>query len=307
VATLQGNRTAAYEAARHFVTLAPNSLLHYEAALDALEIGRPHEAAEILTSIDPQRGMLRGWIFYWVVLTDAYHLAGEHKRELEAAGRARQLYPAEPGVVLLQIRALAAQGRIKDVQARLGEALTLSASSLAGLTPGDLLWESGRELRAHGHPEAAREVFARAVAWYRSRPAAEAATLQGRTGLANVTYAVEEWARAEELFAALAANDTSSVDYQGNLGALAARRGDRLGAERILRKLATIERPYLFGEPTYRRACIAALAGDRERAVSLLRDALAQGLSYGTRLHVDQDLEPLRDYPPFQELIRPKG
>jgi hypothetical protein len=37
----------------------------------------------------------------------------------------------------------------------------------------------------------------------------------------------------------------------------------------------------------------------------MLREALSQGLNY-TRLHADMDLEPLRDYPPFQELVKPK-
>jgi hypothetical protein len=41
--------------------------------------------------------------------------------------------------------------------------------------------------------------------------------------------------------------------------------------------------------------------------VSLLRDAFAQGVAHGAYLHADIDLEPLREYPPFQELLRPKG
>ena len=46
--------------------------------------------------------------------------------------------------------------------------------------------------------------------------------------------------------------------------------------------------------------------GFSEEAMNLLREALAQGVSY-TRLHPDMDLEPLWDYPPFQELLKPKG
>jgi hypothetical protein len=41
--------------------------------------------------------------------------------------------------------------------------------------------------------------------------------------------------------------------------------------------------------------------------VQLLRDAFAQGLPFDLRFHGDVNLEPLRDYPPFQELLRPKG
>ena len=75
------------------------------------------------------------------------------------------------------------------------------------------------------------------------------------------------------------------------------RRGDKEEALRISKELKDIERPYLFGEHTYWRACIALL----------LRESFAQGKEYGVFLHRDMDLEPLRNYKPFQELLRPKG
>jgi hypothetical protein len=47
--------------------------------------------------------------------------------------------------------------------------------------------------------------------------------------------------------------------------------------------------------------------GERDTAVTLLRQAFAEGLDYGIWLHRDMDLESLRDYEPYQELVRPKG
>jgi hypothetical protein len=41
--------------------------------------------------------------------------------------------------------------------------------------------------------------------------------------------------------------------------------------------------------------------------VELLREALAQGKEYGMGTHSGTDFEPLQDYPPFKELIKPKG
>jgi len=60
---------------------------------------------------------------------------------------------------------------------------------------------------------------------------------------------------------------------------------------------------------TLDRARIAALLGDREEAVTLLRQAIEQGVNWGhgVWVHRDIDLESLHDYPPFQELLRPKG
>jgi hypothetical protein len=69
---------------------------------------------------------------------------------------------------------------------------------------------------------------------------------------------------------------------------LAARRGDRAAALAADSVLAAPSRPnldpnldpYADGRPTYWRARIAATLGDRERAVTLLREALQAGLMY---------------------------
>ena len=52
---------------------------------------------------------------------------------------------------------------------------------------------------------------------------------------------------------------------------------------------------------TLYRITIAAALGDRERAMALLHD---RGYDRWTRMQYE--LEPLWDYPPFQEFIRPK-
>ena len=54
----------------------------------------------------------------------------------------------------------------------------------------------------------------------------------------------------------------------------------------------------------YAEARIKTLLGDREGAVSLLRDWIG---GQGFDLHTAIDFESLRDYPPFREFVRPKG
>jgi len=135
-------------------------------------------------------------------------------------------------------------------------------------------------------------------------PAAE--NLRGP--LAQSLFEAGRWEEARAIFEVLAAEDPANWQVQGYLGALAAHRGDRAEAERISTWLARLEAPYLFGRHTYQRARIAALLGEDERAVVLLREALADGLrSLAFQLHRDPDFESLRHYPPFQELARPRG
>ena len=61
------------------------------------------------------------------------------------------------------------------------------------------------------------------------------------------------------------------------------------------------------GRATYARARMAALAGNRQLAVDLLRESFDEGLHAREFIHTDPDFESLRDFPPYQGLIRPKG
>ncbi len=164
-------------------------------------------------------------------------------------------------------------------------------------------------LRTHGHRALATEVIDEAIAWFRLRPLDSE---EERFGLARALYLAERWDEALPLFEELAEEHSQDVDYLAWLGALAARRGDREEALRISEELRLCDRQRCTGflepgMPTVNRAWIAALLGDREEAVTLLRQVL--GVSYADYAWVHYDIfsEPLRDYPPFQEFMRPKG
>lgn len=147
----------------------------------------------------------------------------------------------------------------------------------------------------------------RAIRWCEDRPSSEAATETHRFALAWLLYCAEQWEDARALFEELAAEDADNAGYKVYLGTLAARLGERDEATRISAELESLDPLHEDKATPYNRACIAALLGDRERAVELLREAYARGLRYGVEEHRDMDLEPLRDYLPFQELMRPKG
>src|SRR5690606_24218678 len=85
-AWLAGDWAEAYRATGVQAELAPGSIPHFGVAEEAQLLNRPREAIAILSAIDPEEGELKGWIYYWVVLTAAHHMLGEHRRELELAG-----------------------------------------------------------------------------------------------------------------------------------------------------------------------------------------------------------------------------
>jgi tetratricopeptide (TPR) repeat protein len=253
--------------------------------------------------------------------TGALHLLGKHEEELKEARWGRGIYPHLLNVRAFEARALVALGRMDEMEKLVEDILTMPSEwaypscCLLRATPAYVMLVSAEELRAHGHREDSLKMAGRAVDWYRSRTGEEARLEDTRSGLGDALYQAERWEEARVVFAALAAGHPDNIFYKGRLGALAARRADRATAQRIAAELRRLETPYLFGNNTSRSAGIIALLGDKEGAVALLREAVAQGAGngdvpdmygYGFVFRHSMDLEPLHGFPPFEDLIKLK-
>jgi len=272
----------------------------YGVGYNAKAVNRPREAIDVLSPTTTDSPGF--WHPLWDHLAASHHMLGEHEQELRVAQQGFEAFPNEMSTLQDQVEALGAVGRADEINLLLDEALTYSEGS-----PGEVMRVAAEELRAHGYSQEASQVLSRALDWYNNRPPSEARSESVRYGVARVHYQAERWGEAERLLEALAAENPDSVSFLGYLGALAARQGDREKAVRISEKLAETDVRYLLGLNTYWRASIQALLGERERAVNLLREAHAQGREFGITWHRDINLEPLRSFPPFEELMRPKG
>jgi DNA-binding SARP family transcriptional activator len=309
MARCRGDLAAAYALGSRLAEAVPRSELMWEQhAVDALDINRPREAVTILERLHPDSGALSGRAGYYNWLTNAYHLLGEHDRELEAARRARRRFPRNLATLRMELLALAALGRVREVNDRLDEINTLPPDPIR--LPAPVMREIALDLAAHGDSAAARTVLGRTLAWHANRPAAEQATAAFRLERALTHYAAGHADSARVIAADLARAHPQNEHYAGLLGVLAAQRGDRAEAARLGRLLVTLERPLGRGQATYWRACIAALLGERDTAVDLLARALDAGYVYQVRflnVHVEPSFRTLREYPRFQALLHPKG
>jgi tetratricopeptide (TPR) repeat protein/predicted Ser/Thr protein kinase/predicted secreted protein len=304
-----GQNETALRYIREAKRLAPDSIeISHILGGAALVLNRPREAVEayaLLASLDPKTIFVRpasGWCLK--ALASAHHMLGEYKKELKVAKQAEKYFPKNLQFPAIEVRSLAALGKTGEVRKVVEGSLDVDETSGA---PGNVMMEAAQELYAHGHKDASLEFAAMAIEWAGGRPEAERKT-EGRQGFyADALYFAGRLDEAGKIYASLAAEHPEDIDYQGCLGTLAARRGDRDEALRISGELAAIDRRFLFGSHTYWRACIATLLGEKEQAVALLKEAFSQGQGYGVSLHRDINLEPLWDYPPFKELLRPKG
>jgi serine/threonine-protein kinase len=329
LARQRGDLPAALQSMRRVVELAPGSDYLKMAGNVALLVGRPREAVEFLTQADPESGWLRGWLPYWRDLVHAHHALGDHELELTAARRARGLYPSFFPILHWEMSALAALGRTAELRALIEEAVSFTtsgkwdSSGLANLgffeNPGGAMVRAAWELRAHGHGDReAVQLIDQAIEWYQTRPWYGGESAHGLTGrhllneLLQFCRALIDVGRLREARKVAERHIDELRNYfpqleptpgvVAQLGRIAARQGNREEAERTLALLT--ER----GDH-YWAAGIAADLGDRIRAVKLYRRARSNVklILPWWGLHANRMFESLWDYPPFQELIRPKG
>jgi TolB-like protein/tetratricopeptide (TPR) repeat protein len=315
VADCRGDREKAFYTLREMMAVAPRSdwvVLRY--ALHARLTGRLREVIDALEKVEPpghgQTATAWGHWVYWESLILSYHMLGDHRRELAVAQRARRTEPGLVEILVLEAGALAALGRLTELNAVVDEMARIPAEASQGGNffggPAGDLDAVGRELQAHGYRPEAQILFDRASRWIKARPAAEQREL--RADLATVLYDGRHWEEARGIVNRLAAESPNDRNVQAMLGAIAARLGERKEVARVDRWLADLKDPYLRGVHTLDRSRLAAILGDRDRAVELYRQAQDEGLGYlmCCQPHADPDFDSVRDYPPFQELTRPK-
>jgi DNA-binding SARP family transcriptional activator len=306
---LHGDYSRTLVAAREMANLAPGSGWHFAAAVEAVVLNRPDEAALVCLAMDPEHGFIRSWESYWLVLAQAYHLAGEHQKELEVARQAAERSPQEVAS-LLEVRALAALGRVEEVAGLFGGGFVFPSHH--GFSGSDAMMYAAAELRAHGYPQEALDVVQRFLESLLHASTQEARSWNHRFDVARALYAAERWEEATRAFLELAEDYPEHIDVRGHVGVLAARAGDTAQARESLLWLRNLGTPFLFGANTYWRARIAAQLGELDRSIALLRTALAEGWRQPRNapywgIHMERDFEPLHDHPGFQELMRPQG
>lgn len=307
-ARLDGDWRAAYVHARRMTEIAPSSDDAWrERALDAMRLNRPGETLEILSSLDPDRGWLRGWAHYWHWQIESLHMLGEHERELQKVQASIRAMPEVTWLQSNRCLAFSGLGRPDDAVAAIDEVRRLMG------------WENlgcGVDLRAHGHAEAADILIGRAVEEHRGRAAADTSHVV-QVDFLEALYYDGRYDEARRLALALAPRlrGPAAATAAGVLGAIAARTGDGDGARRYDARLSTMT-PLATGvRHTVWRARIAAILGDRDRAVRLVQQAMAEGLQPNRStsgglyapLHAVPEFMSLRGYPAFDRLVRPDG
>lgn len=298
-AMARGNALQFSRASDHLAEVVPYGPSWFMQGLSALAANYPRAAAEAqLVVLDSAPGFAQLWWSTWDVLTDGLHLLGDHQRELEISQRAATELRGQSALPFL-IKSFAGLGEVREAERLMEEAL-----NAGWLNP---YVDGAAELRVHGHREASDSMLVQLVDVLGQRDRVASPLI-----LADALVMLGRLREARTILEDMLPDDRNT-DIVGRLGLISATAGYQIGAESMASELASLSDPYLFGSNTIWRAKIAAAMGDKVRAVDLLRTAFSEGFTIPAPerarqvFHRDPAFEPLWDYGPYQEFMRPKG
>ena len=299
-ASLDGRRGEALRLARMAAELLPGSEVLSQVGREAIFCNQPRVAIDALERLDAERGWIPSWTPHWRRLTEAYHMLGDHAREMDAARRSRLHHPEAVSALLYEARAHAALGDVAAVDRCVDDACAFPSDRFADA--GDVMLEAARELRTHGRPAEGLRLAERAIGWHDEQPR------DARNGhaLACACYEAGRWEDAEAVLRELAAASPDDVDIIGLTGVVTARTGDDAAARSAIATLRAKTGRFRFGAQFVWIARVLAILGDHEAAVVALRAGFARGYCHGIGLHADADLALLGALPSFRELMRPR-
>jgi tetratricopeptide (TPR) repeat protein len=297
---------------REMVRIAPHlGRVHFNLAAGAFRLNRPKETVEVLGAILPiwkERTRPTAWWALRLVM-QSHHSLGEYEQALEWANVGLEIFPDVGDFFRHKGGTLAAMGRLDDLNKVIDECTRVQLRDSA-MNAGTVMVYVALELRAHGHGRESDALALRAAEWYEHQMTGMDITDRDTRSLRGHSRALrvaDRWREARAPLMELRDRGWDPIYVAGALGVIAARTGDHDEAWQIFNEFPNPGPPFDPASRFYWRACIASFLGEKVVAVELLKEGYANGLPHTLEFHVDVDLEPLWDYPPFQELIAPKG
>jgi len=320
-AELAANRETAHRIWWDLVKRAPdNPMLRSFAMVAAFAANRPAETVDLFERFEGtiEDGANPALMSMLVVAANAYHLLDRYEEELATARRLREVLRESLDGMILEARALVGLVRMDELDALLSDMLlNRDCAECIFIATSEVILE----LRRHGHRDASIRVVERALSWYESSEL-EHTELGNPHGAESLAVLMVLVGRANEGYESLLATIGDAPESPGkwmSIARAAAWAGDFETAREMAGRLEKAEGDAVPGfVSAYIRARLAALLGERDEAIRLLRESIVRGLGgpnwfhrptmdWYWILHRDPDFESLWGDPEFQEIVRPKG
>ena len=286
-------------AMRQASDLAPRSFWTFQLAASTMGTGRWNESIAIFEQIDRRYGWTHKWPRFWLTFVETLNRV-DHERELEIARESRRVLPALMNPVYFEARALGALRRWREFDQVVGEMRTFPDE---GYQLGNLLHVLGMALWAQGDTLRSNQLVDEAIAWFHHLPADVAERSLVRRQLAVALLNRNRCDEARPMLERLVAEQPREFRAQHALGVCVAQRGERERAEAIIDLLVanadSASWNYMWA------AGIAAVLGDKERAVRFLQELKNRGRQVILRRFVHKDFDGMAGYAPFLAVTEP--
>jgi len=269
-----GKSEGMYQAGRRLAARDPIGEA-YTVALPAVRTGRFSEVVDLYARRDTTSQWVREWRPWDGITLLALHLLGRHDDALRVSEENLVRRGLDWGTGNWQATALAASGRLVELEAVLERMRTLPP--VGGNTIGGPLSAAGWELIAHGNPAKGREMFQRRLDHYLSLPASDQQRFA--VAIANSYLMTGRYRDAIARYDSLSRAAPDNLAHLGQLGLAAVLGGDRARAADVEARLAAIEAPRQKPLALYWRSFIAGQRGDCKAAAALLREGMGLGLN----------------------------
>jgi len=295
------------DAARQMAEIAPLESA-YVLGVAAVFANHPEEGVEAFRLWRLGEGGYReafvsvfGW-WYFEYCTEALHLSGRYQEELEAAQEGRRRFP-EGGIgnILAQSEARARIG-----MGELEEVFPIVDGFRETGARGYIL-NTVSELSFHGLDDAARRILEDELAGL-AHDSLSPAEIQ-YTG--DILHRLGRNEEAQAVFRGIVERNPEGLRALGKLGVAAALAGDLDLAREMERRID--QHPQAdarSGEWLLAKAEMAAALGEKGQAVVLLEEYSRTSTNFPPHIILHRSFtlpHLLKDYPPFQEFMRPKG
>ena len=243
-------------------------------------------------------GFIRGWPYYFHQYAESLHRLGRHQEELEIILEGRRRYPDHADLRARELVARIGLGQTDEITDLIAEVRSEEGGNSVRLI--------ARELFAHGLAETAMEVLEEEAQRFELDPY----YFDSPSRQATILHYLQREDEAHALFEEASEADPENPWLFAWVGITAPLVGDTAQAWEVDQRLADwpregIPRPYNF---PFVRAQIQTNLGNRAEAVRLLEDAYFQGgRLFFFADHTMFDLLPLQGFPPYDDLMRPKG
>ncbi|HSW29681.1 MAG TPA: serine/threonine-protein kinase [Longimicrobiales bacterium] len=269
---------------------------------------RPLEALEYYALRDTTTALGRDWQSWDTQAGLAYHMLGRFEEELALARAAKAREPRYYNHWVREVSAMAAMGRTGEIDRIVTESYGLETQG----APARLMNTAATELSLHGRTEEARDFAERTLAGLDQWPDSIQATNSAKDIRRNALRVLgrhEEVVRIYEEQSRTASPGGLQYRILGMRDRILM--GDTVGALALVDSARTQPLTAFVGwthkgTPLYYGAHILSLLGRRDEAVALLREALNQGHRLGSDEPLQWYWAPIKDYPPFQELVKLK-